>query len=108
MIGPSRANDPPDQLSPEAKEQLGALYRYLAAEAAPEIARAYTAAIAEKCETLADFPNRGTPRDDLRPGLRTIPFRRRATIVYAVMRDTVVIIGIVYAGRDLEAMLREE
>jgi hypothetical protein len=50
------------------------------------------------------MPERGTKRDDLRPKLRTVGFRRRATILFevdfAVRR--VVIHGVYYAGRSFE------
>jgi toxin ParE1/3/4 len=34
------------------------------------------------CFGLTDFPERGTMRDDLWPGLRTVGFERRATIAF--------------------------
>lgn len=91
--------------TPEAQAQLVALYHYIAVEASPEIADRFTGAIIEHCEKLTDFPNRGTPRDDLRPGLRTMAFRRRVTIAYAVDRDRVSILGIFYGGQDFEVIL---
>jgi len=42
----------------------------------------------------------------LRPGPRTIGFRRRVTIAFAVEADTVMIIGIFYGGQDFEAALQ--
>jgi plasmid stabilization system protein ParE len=66
-------------LSPEAEAHLESIYLYIAADASPEIARRYTEAIARKCASLATFPGRGTPRDDLGNGVRTLTFRRRAT-----------------------------
>ena len=91
--------------APEAEAQLVALYRYIAREASPEIADRFTGAIVEHCERLESFPHRGTPRDDLRPGLRTIAFRRRVTIAYAVDADQVAILGIFYGGQDIDAIL---
>ncbi|MDC7787471.1 type II toxin-antitoxin system RelE/ParE family toxin [Rhodoplanes sp. TEM] len=52
------------------------------------------------CTALAEFPNRGTRRDDIAPGLRTIGFERRATIAFRVLEDVVEIVAIAYAGRD--------
>jgi toxin ParE1/3/4 len=46
--------------SPEAEEQLAALYRYIAAAASPDIAQRYTEAIITYCEGLRNFPLRGT------------------------------------------------
>jgi toxin ParE1/3/4 len=53
------------------------------------------------CLGFATFPERGTRRDDLRPGLRTIGFGRRVTIAFHVSDDRVTIDRILYAGRDL-------
>jgi toxin ParE1/3/4 len=64
--------------------------------------------IVDHCEKLGDFPKIGTPRDDIRPGLRTLSFRRRATIAYAVGPTTILILGVFYGGQDFETMLRED
>ena len=56
--------------SPEAEEQLAALYIYISEAASPDIAFGYTEAIVKYCESLHTFPIRGTTRDDVRPGLR--------------------------------------
>jgi plasmid stabilization system protein ParE len=42
--------------TPEAEEQLAALYRYIAAEASPNITERYTSAIVSYCEGLGAFP----------------------------------------------------
>jgi toxin ParE1/3/4 len=49
-------------------------------------------------------PQSGEPVDDLRPGLRTVGFRRRATILFEVdqSRQRVVIHGVYYGGRNVE------
>jgi toxin ParE1/3/4 len=47
---------------PEPEEQLASLYRYLAVEAAPNIAERYTDAIVTYCEGLTTFPRRGNCR----------------------------------------------
>ncbi|WDF74504.1 type II toxin-antitoxin system RelE/ParE family toxin [Novosphingobium sp. KACC 22771] len=94
--------------APEAEARLIALYRYIAQEASPDIAESYTSAIVEFCEGLQAFPHRGTPRDDIRPGLRTIPFRRRVTIAYAVGDSRVSIVGLHYGGQDISAAWMDE
>jgi len=92
--------------SPEAEAQLIAIYRRISERASPTIADRFTAAIVDYCEKLDHFPERGTRRDDLRPGLRTIGFRRRVTIAFAVEADAVTIIGVFYGGQDFEAALQ--
>lgn len=95
-------------LTPEAEAQFDSLHDYIAGETSLDVATRYVEAILARIAGLTDFPHRGTPRDDLRPGFRTVPFRRRLTIAYQVVADEVRIAGIFYAGQDLEAMMREE
>lgn len=94
--------------TPEAESQLLTLYRYLAAVASPDIARRFTEGIVDHCTSLAAFPLRGTPRDDIRPGLRTTPYRRRVTIAHAVSGEEVAILGIFYAGQDFSGGWSDE
>ncbi|OOG49921.1 type II toxin-antitoxin system RelE/ParE family toxin [Polaromonas sp. C04] len=94
--------------TPEAQEQLAALYRYIAAAASPEIAERYTSAIVTYCEGLRDFPHRGTRRDDVRPGLRITNYKKRAVIAFAVDAEQVSIIGIFYGGQDYETALQSD
>jgi plasmid stabilization system protein ParE len=72
-----------------------------------EVAARYTEAIIVYCEELAAFPRRGKARDDIRSGLRTIGFRRRVVIAFAVLDQTVAIVGVFYGGRDYEAVLSD-
>lgn len=94
-------------VTPEAKAQLNSLYEYLAGEASLEIATRYIDAVMARVAGLTDFPHRGTSRGDIRPGLRTVPFRRRLTIAYAFTPREVRIIGIARAGQEVKEMLRE-
>ena len=89
----------------EALEHLEELYDFIADTGSPENAASFTESVVSFCEGLADFPHRGTARDDLRPGLRTIGYRTRAVIAYAVIGETVSIVGIFYGGRDYERLL---
>ncbi len=91
--------------TPEAQDQLAALYRYIAAAATPTTAERYTNAIVTHCEDLRTFPNRGALRDDIRPGLRITNFKKRTIIAFAVNADLVSIIGIYYGGQNYEADL---
>jgi toxin ParE1/3/4 len=40
--------------------------------------------------------------------LRTVAFRRRVTIAYAVTSEVVTVVGVFYGGQDFEAILRED
>jgi len=94
--------------SPEAEEQLVALYRYIAAAASPNIAARYTEAIVSYCEDLRTFPHRGIARDDVRPGLRITHHRKRTVIAFSVDAELVSIIGIFYGGQDYETILQDD
>jgi toxin ParE1/3/4 len=91
---------------PRAEADLFGLYQYIAEEGGTAAASAYIARIEAACLALATFPERGTRRDYIRPGLRTIGFERRATIAFQVMQDEVVILRIFYGGQDYERALR--
>jgi toxin ParE1/3/4 len=94
--------------SPEAEEQLAALYSYIAASASSATAARYTEAIVTYCEGLCSFPHRGTRRDDVRPGLRITNYRKRAVIAFTVDTEQVSIIGVFYGGQDYETILEED
>lgn len=93
--------------TPEAEEQLVDLYRYIAAAGSPEAAARYTDSIVTFCEDLATFPHQGRARDDIRPGLRLIGYRRRVVIAFAVTVHALLIVGVFYGGRDYGAILAE-
>jgi toxin ParE1/3/4 len=91
---------------PQAETDLFALYGHIAEEAGDVVAGGYIDRIEAACMALAIFPERGTQRNDIRRGLRTMGFERRATIVFQVMRTQVLIIRIFYGGQDYERTLR--
>jgi|SRR5664280_3008073 plasmid stabilization system protein ParE len=94
--------------TPEAEEQLAALYRYIAIAASPNIADRYTSAIVAYCEGLNTFPHRGTCRDDIRQGLRVTNYKGRTVIAYDVTAELVSIIGVFYGGQDYETLFRSD
>ncbi len=94
--------------TPEAEEQLAALYRYIAAEASPNIAERYTSAIISYCEGLSTFPHRGVCRGDIRQGLRVTNYKGRTVIAYDVSANLVSIIGVFYGGQDYENLFQSD
>ena len=87
---------------PQAETDLFGLYRYITGEAGLLVAGADIDRIEAACLALETLQKRGTRRDDIRPGLRTMGFERRATIVFQVMKAEVVIVRIFYGGQDYE------
>ncbi len=66
------------------------------------VAASYVARITSFIAGLKSFPERGTVRDEIRPGLRLIGFERRVTVAFLVDGDDVVILRILYAGRQFD------
>jgi len=89
----------------EALQQLEDLYDFIADAGSPANAAGFAESIVTFCEALSDFPYRGVAREDLRPELRTIGFRKRVVIAFVVLEETVAIIGVFYGGRDHEQIL---
>jgi toxin ParE1/3/4 len=94
--------------TPEAQEQLLALYRYISSAASPNIAARYTDGIVSYCESLQAFPMRGTCRDDIRAGLRISNYKKRTAIAFSVESEQIIIIGIFYGGQDYETVLHAD
>ena len=91
---------------PLAVADLKALYDYMEHDS-PKAAATYVERIEEYCMALARFPERGSLRNDLRPGIRVVGFGRRVAIAFAVSDDRVEIARILYGGRDLGSALGE-
>jgi toxin ParE1/3/4 len=90
---------------PAAEDDLFELYHYIASEAGLAIAGEYVERIEAACLGLENFPLLGRARDDIRPGLRTLGFERRAVIVYRIVGREVVIVRVFHGGQDFERTL---
>lgn len=64
--------------------------------------------IREHCLSLSTFPQRGTERVEIMPGLRIVGYRRAVSIAFAVEGERVLILGVFYAGRNITPELLEE
>ena len=72
-----------------------------------EVGRFYIARILERCRHVATLPHAGCPRDDLAPGLRSVPFERRLVIISRLGEpDDVELTNVFYRGRDYAALYR--
>ncbi len=97
------------RFAPEAADQVETLHPYISAAATPVIASGHLEAIVDHCEGLGTFPHRGVARDDLRPGLRTMAYRKRVILAFSVddAMEQVTILGVFYGGQDYESALTE-
>jgi toxin ParE1/3/4 len=93
-------------VSPEAREDLLTLYDWIAEAAGGQTAINYIARIEATCRSLDIASERGSLRNDIRPGLRIIGFERRVTIAFDVNGDVVTILRVFYGGRNWEPLLR--
>lgn len=86
---------------PLADGDIEAIYRFIA-EDSPGRAIAFVRRLRKFCFGLADMPMRGRRRDDLAAGVRTITFEKRVVVAYRVLADELIVLRLVYAGRDME------
>ena len=58
-------------------------------------------------ESLETFPERGTVRESVIPGLRIIGYRRSVSVAFCVQDHEVLVLGIFARGRDVNDELLE-
>ena len=92
-------------LSPEAQDDLLAIYDWVAERASPAVALCYVERLEAHLCGFAHSAERGHLRNDVRPGLRISGFERRVTIAFAVDGDRAVILRLAYGGRDWEGLV---
>jgi toxin ParE1/3/4 len=84
-----------------ADEDINRLYGWISDHSDPIAANDYIARVHRACAALAEFPNRGTPRDDLAPGLRSIVVERKTVIIYEPRANRVRILRVLHRGRNI-------
>ena len=67
------------------------------------MASAYVERLADYCFSFELFAERGRRRDDIRPGVRIVGFERRISIAFTVMPEQVIILRLLYGGRQIES-----
>ncbi|WP_343044791.1 type II toxin-antitoxin system RelE/ParE family toxin [Allomesorhizobium camelthorni] len=90
------------RLTDEAEADLRDIFDFVSSQASVARAQAYVNRIIGFLAGLDVFPERGTIREDIKPGLRIIGFERSACIAFLVEGDSVVILRVLYAGRQVE------
>ncbi|WJR67731.1 type II toxin-antitoxin system RelE/ParE family toxin [Neorhizobium sp. CSC1952] len=86
---------------PAADLDLAELYDYLAPRAGRSVARRYIGQLVDYCTAFETFPARGTRHDDIGAGIRIVGFKRKASIVFRIDDDLVVIMRILHRGKSL-------
>ena len=91
--------------APKASDDLENLLVYLRDEAVPETARNHVGKIVDYCLSFETLPERGAVRDDLRPGLRVVGYRGKASIAF-VVEENIVSIPRVFPSRPRRPLRR--
>lgn len=86
--------------TPLAQADLEGHQDYIARDR-PGASLAWVGALDARCRMLAQNPGWGRRRDELRPGLRSLPFGRY-TIFYRRSDSGVEIVRVLHASRDLK------
>ena len=73
--------------APEAEGDLLSLFDHIADAASEAVAAGYLGRIKVWLEGFSTASERGTRRDDIRPGLRIIGFERRLTVAFTVTEE---------------------
>ncbi len=98
--------------TPEADKQLNELDNWITKAASAEVARRFVSAILDHIDGILVFPLAGRARDDVRPGMRTSTFKKKALVTYEVDESSgelvVNILGVFHGGQDWEAALGED
>jgi toxin ParE1/3/4 len=89
-----------------AKADLIALHAWIEEATDFETADRYLQRLERHCLALAEFPNRGTPRGDLGPEVRSLSFERRLVVFYRVENHVVAILRILSGARNLQEALQ--
>lgn len=83
-----------------ALHDLADLELWIGSQASRRVAADYVSRIRAACGRLRHYPQRGATRDDVRPGVRILGFGGRVNIAFEVENDRVVIIRVLYGGRQ--------
>lgn len=104
---PAAVRRAPVSFRPEARDDLIEIFRLiLRLSGSTSVARNFVERIRDRCNRIGLVPEGGYRRDDLEPGLRTVPFERSAVVAYRFENGRVRITNVFYGGRDYEALYR--
>ncbi|MBZ9807946.1 type II toxin-antitoxin system RelE/ParE family toxin [Mesorhizobium sp. BR1-1-9] len=91
-----------------ANNDLANIFKHIVeAGGNPDVALRFVLRIEDRCHNIGNAPRGGRSRDDMAPGLRTVPFEHSAVIAYVIESDVISIVNIFYGGRDYETLMRD-
>ena len=92
--------------SPQARADAKAIWRYIARDN-PAAATRMLHRFDEQVRKVADIPNAGRPRDDLAPGVRSIPLGSYL-LFYRPIKGGIELVRILHGARDIHRRMFEE
>ncbi len=90
--------------TPQADSDLQEIYRYTKERWGLPQAKKYLHSLTESFEFLADNPQTGRPRDDIRKGYRSL-HKSKHHIFYRVEGQNILIVRILHHSRDIERQI---
>ena len=93
--------------SPEAEEDLFDIWKYVWTAASAAVADKRLHEIDHVCRLLARSPDLGKARDDVRPGVRSMPVERYV-IFYRISKNATEIVRVLDERRDVDALFDNE
>jgi toxin ParE1/3/4 len=90
-----------------ALDDLTEHWSYRALELGPDSADMLIERIEKRLLLLAEYPESGAKRDELRPGLRRVPIGK-LVLFYNPLRDGIELVRVLDGRRDLQAIFAEE
>ena len=92
----------PIRLTAEAETDLLNIYNYIFSQSgSQQRATHFTIRITQFMAKLETFPERGTVRSDIRPGLRIVGVNRSVTLAFEVEDQEVIVHRILYHGQSI-------
>jgi toxin ParE1/3/4 len=93
--------------SPDAVSDLDRLWDYLASAAGPATADRVLRDVQHVVMTLAEFPQAGRSRNELRPGLRSLPVGAHI-VFYRIVEGRPQIIRVIDGRQDIAVIFADE
>lgn len=95
------------RITPIASQDLSAIADYLADNSSLASAEDFLSKIDATFQRIAQFPQIGRKRDELYPGLRSLPCKQYL-IFYRLLNDDIEIFRVVSGYQDLTALFTED
>jgi len=91
-------------LSGRALNDLREIGDWVEERAGSGIAAAYIQRLEDFFGQIALSPYRGSPRDNVRRGLRIVGFERRIAVAFTISPEQVTIVRVLYGGRQFDPL----